>query len=79
MQYHQVITDRDVLAISDGAGRLAAHGCATHNFIAGETKELGASDDPIRDVDKLVFHGYELLVMSYLPCGVYSDPSLCSG
>ncbi len=32
-QYYEVITQADVLAVSDGAGMFTAHGCA-HNFVA---------------------------------------------
>ena len=44
-QYLQIITQTDVLAVSDGTGRPAAHGCAAHNFISGKLQELTASLD----------------------------------
>ena len=32
-QDYEVITQADVLAVSDGAGMFTAHPCATHNFV----------------------------------------------
>ena len=42
-QYNEVITQADILAVSDGTGMLAAHVCAAHNFVSGELQELAAS------------------------------------
>ena len=47
-QYYQVVTQADVLAVSDGTGMLTAHGCAAHNFVSGELQELAAALEPIR-------------------------------
>ena len=43
----QVITEVDIVSVSDGAGRLAAHGCAAHDFIAGKTEVLTRADEPM--------------------------------
>ena len=47
-QDYKVITQADVLAVSDGTGRPAAHGCAAHNFVSGELQELAAALEPVR-------------------------------
>lgn len=47
-QYYEVITQADVLAVSDGTGMLTAHGCAAHNFVSGELQELAAALEPVR-------------------------------
>ena len=39
-QYLQIITQTDVLAVSDGAGILATHVCAAHNVVTGELQKL---------------------------------------
>ena len=58
-QYHQVVTDGDVLAVSDGTGRLAAHGCAAHDFVAGQVQLFAAALDEVGNEFKLV-HVIEL-------------------
>ena len=47
-QYYEVITQADVLTVSDGTGMLTAHGCAAHNFVSGELQELTAALEPVR-------------------------------
>lgn len=42
-QYYQVVTQADVLAVSDGTGMLTAHLCTTHNFITCQLKLLAAT------------------------------------
>ena len=44
-QDYKVITQADVLAVSDGTGMLTAHGCGAHNFVSGELQELAAALD----------------------------------
>ena len=62
-QYYEVITQADVLAVSDGTGMFTAHGCAAHNFVSGELQELAAALEPIRQMrefDSLHFLMYDL-------------------
>ena len=46
-QYLQIITQADVLAVSDGAGILATHVCAAHNVVTGELQKLTAALEPV--------------------------------
>ena len=46
-QYHEVITQADILAVSDGAGILATHVCAAHNVVTGELQKLTAALEPV--------------------------------
>ena len=46
-QYLQIITQTDVLAVSDGAGILATHVCAAHNVVTGELQKLTATLEPV--------------------------------
>ena len=57
-QDYKVITQTDVLTISDGTGRPAAHGCAAHNFISGKLQELTASLDECGNEIE-IFHVYK--------------------
>ena len=45
-QEPKVITEADVLTVSDGAGMFTAHGCAMHYFVSGELQELAATLEP---------------------------------
>lgn len=54
-----VITDTDILAVSDSAGVATAHTCATHNLVAGKMKLLAATLQPGGQAGKftiLLFH-----------------------
>ena len=54
-----VITDTDILAVSDSAGVATAHTCATHNLVAGKMKLLAATLQPggqARKFTILLFH-----------------------
>ena len=44
-QYHQVVPDINVVSVSDGTGRLTAHGCAAHDFIASQVQLFAAALD----------------------------------
>ena len=44
----EVITDTDILAVSDSACVATAHTCAAHNLVAGKVKQLAAT--PSREV-----------------------------
>ena len=57
-QDYKVITQADVLAVSDGAGILATHVCAAHNFVSGELQELAASLHECRNEFELI-HVYK--------------------
>ena len=50
-----VITDTDILAVSDSAGVAAAHTCATHNLVAGKVKQLAATLQPGGQARKFTF------------------------
>ena len=47
-QDYKVITQADVLAVSDGAGMFTAHGCAAHNFVSSKLQKLAAALEPVR-------------------------------
>ena len=56
-QHFQVITDADILTVSDGTGFIIAHTCGTDNLIASQVKLLAAALDEARDVGKsLIIH-----------------------
>ena len=46
-QNYEVITQADILAVSDGAGILATHVCAAHNVVTGELQKLTAALEPV--------------------------------
>lgn len=53
-QYNEVITQADILAVSDGTGLVAAHACAANNLIAGQAELLAASLYPCGEMGKLI-------------------------
>ena len=63
-QYLQIITQTDVLAVSDGTGMLTAQGCASHNFVSGELQELTAALEPVRQMRE--FEWFHVFLMSDL-------------
>lgn len=54
-QDFQVVTEADILTVSDGRGLVVAHAGGTYNFIAGELKLLAAVLNELRDVGKCFF------------------------
>ena len=50
-----VITEADILTVSDGRSLVVAHAGDTYNFIAGELKLLAAVLNELRDVGKCFF------------------------
>ena len=57
VQHFQVITDADILTVSDGTSFVIAHTCGTDNLIASQVKLLAAALDEARDVGKsLIIH-----------------------
>jgi hypothetical protein len=66
----EVITDTDILAVSDSACVAAAHTCAAHNLVAGKVKQFAATLQPGGQAGKftfLLFHiNYWQLLWSYL-------------
>ena len=56
-QYFQVITDTDILTVSDGTSFVIAHTCGTDNLVASQVELLAAALDEARDVGKsLIVH-----------------------
>ena len=51
----EVITDTDILAVSDSAGVATAHTCAAHNLVAGKVKQLAATLQPGGQAGKFTF------------------------
>ena len=54
-QDFQVVTEADILTVSDGRSFVVAHAGGTYNFIAGEPKLLAAVLNEQRDVGKCFF------------------------
>lgn len=54
-QDFQVVTEADILTVSDGRSLVVAHAGDTYNFIAGELKLLAAVLNELRDVGKCFF------------------------
>ena len=63
VQHFQVITDADILTVSDGTSFVIAHTCGTDNLVASQVKLLAAALDEARDVGKsLIIHdGFSLI------------------
>ena len=51
----EVITDTDILAVSDSACVATAHTCAAHNLVAGEVELLAATLQPGGQAGKFTF------------------------
>ena len=51
----EVITDTDILAVSDSACVATAHTCAAHNLVAGEVELLAATLQPGGQAEKFTF------------------------
>ena len=58
----EVITDTDILAVSDSAGVATAHTCATHNLVAGKMKLLAATLQPGGQAGKFTFLTFHVFV-----------------
>ena len=54
-QNFQIVTEADILTVSDGRSLVVAHAGDTYNFIAGELKLLAAVLNELRDVGKCFF------------------------
>ena len=50
-----IVTEADILTVSDGRSLVVAHAGDTYNFIAGELKLLAAVLNELRDVGKCFF------------------------
>lgn len=50
-----IVTEADILTVSDGRSLVVAHVGDTYNFIAGELKLLAAVLNELRDVGKCFF------------------------
>ena len=56
-QHFQVITDTDILTVSDGASFVIAHACGTDNLVASQVELLAAALNEARDVrESLIVH-----------------------
>lgn len=51
----EVITEADILAVSDSAGVAAAHTCTAHNLVTGKVKLLAATLQPGGQAGKFTF------------------------
>ena len=58
----EVITDTDILAVSDSAGVATAHTCAAHNLVAGEVELLAATLQPGGQAGKFTFLTFHVFV-----------------
>ena len=58
----EVITDADILAVSDSAGVAAAHTCAAHNLVAGKVKQFAATFQPGGQAGKFTFLTFHVFV-----------------
>ena len=58
----EVITDTDILAVSDSACVATAHTCAAHNLVAGEVELLAATLQPGGQAGKFTFLTFHVFV-----------------
>ena len=58
----EVITDTDILAVSDSACVATAHTCAAHNLVAGEGEMLAATLQPGGQAGKFTFLTFHVFV-----------------
>ena len=58
----EVITDTDILAVSDSACVATAHTCAAHNLVAGEVELLTATLQPGGQAGKFTFLTFHVFV-----------------
>ena len=58
----EVITDTDILAVSDSACVATAHTCAAHNLVAGEVELLAATFQPGGQAGKFTFLTFHVFV-----------------
>ena len=54
-KYVYVVTDTDVLSVSDGRGFVAAHAGGTYNLVAGHMQLLAVTLREVRQMRKIFF------------------------